>query len=124
MFLVPNRTSNTSLPLIESTCKDGTSVHTDKQKGYNRVNSSMCFTHVIINQSENFYKPQDKIHIQDIEQLWSKFKKQIKNTKGKTGDKLELLLSELMYKNNECVISGFEANPIKIKKTVVYCYKT
>ena len=45
LFLVPNRTSNTLLPLIESTRKDGTIVHTDKWKGYKKVNSSMRFIH-------------------------------------------------------------------------------
>ena len=73
------------------------------------MNSSMLFIHRMVNHSENFLNPQDGTHTQDIQSLWSKFKKQIKNTKGIAGDKLESLLSELMYKNNECVFSGFEA---------------
>ena len=68
-FLVPNRTPNTLLPLIESTCKDGTIVHTDKWKGYNIVNSSMRFIHRTVNHSENFINPQDGIHTQAIEFL-------------------------------------------------------
>ena len=73
------------------------------------MNSSISFTHRTVNHSENFINLQDGIHIQEIESLWSKFIKQIKNTKGKAGDKLKSLLPELMYKNNECVTSGFEA---------------
>ena len=75
-FLVPNVTSNTLLPLVESTCKYGTILHTDKWEGYNRVSSSMCFTHRTVNHSEN-KNPQDEIHTQAIESLCSKFKKQI-----------------------------------------------
>ena len=69
LFLVPNRTSNTLLLLIESTCKDGTILHTDKLKGYNRVNSSMRFIHRTVNHSENFINPQDGIYTQAIEFL-------------------------------------------------------
>ena len=43
LVLLPNRTLNTLLPVIESTCKDGTIVHTYKWKGYNGVNCSMRF---------------------------------------------------------------------------------
>ena len=54
-----------------------------------------------------------------------KFKKKIKNTKGIAGDKLESLLSELMYKNNECVFAGFETVLILLRKKLAlfYCYK-
>ena len=60
----------------------------------------MCFSHRTINHSDNFI-----IH-QDIKSLWSKFMKQIKNTKGIAGD---------MY-NNECVFAGFEAVLILLRK--------
>ena len=63
-----------------------------------------------------FINPLDGTHTQNIESLWSKFKKQIKNTKGIAGDKLESLLSELMYKNKECVFAGFEAVLILLRK--------
>ena len=35
----------------------------------------MCFIHRTVNHSENFINPQVGIHIEDIEPLWSKFKK-------------------------------------------------
>ena len=117
MCLVPNKKSNNVLPLIESTCKDKTILYTDKWKWYNRVNSFLCalFTGTV-NRSENFINPQDGTHTQAIESLWSKFKKQIKNTNGIAGDKLESLLFELMYENNECVFAGFEAVLILLRK--------
>ena len=80
------------------------------------MNSSMHFTRRTVNHSKNFINPQDGIQIQDSESLWNKLKKRFKNTKGKAGDKLESLMSELMYKSNECVISGFEAVLIILRK--------
>ena len=62
----------------------------------------MRFTHKTVNHSENFINPQDGTHTQAIESLWGKFKRPIKNTKGIVGDKLESLLSMMMFKNNEC----------------------
>ena len=78
------------------------------------LNISTCFIHRTVNHSENFINPQNEIHTQVIESLWSNFKKQIKNPKGIAGDKLESLLSEL--KNNECVFAGFEAVLILMRK--------
>ena len=62
--------------------------------------------HNTVNHSENFINPQGGTHTQAIVSLWSKFKKQIKNTKGIVKYKLESLL---IFKNNECVFAGFDA---------------
>ena len=70
---------------------------------------ALFIAHRTVIHSKNFINPWDETRTQAIESLWNKFKKQIKNTKGIAGDKLELLLSELMYKNNQYVFSGFEA---------------
>ena len=78
------------------------------------------FTHSTVNYSENFKNPLDGTYTQGIVSLWSKFKKQIKTTngilEGIPEDKLDSSLSELMYKNNECVFAGFDAVLILYKK--------
>ena len=79
----------------------------------------MHLINMTVNHSENFINPQDGTYTQAIESIWSKFKNQIKNTKGIAGDKLESLLSELMYKNNECVFAGFEAVLILFRKKLL-----
>ena len=80
------------------------------------MNISVYSTHRTANHYDNFINPLDRIYTQAIESLWIKFEKQIKNTKGIAGVKLESLLSELMYKNNECMFTGFKAVLIILRK--------
>ena len=76
----------------------------------------MRFTHRMVNHSENFINPQDGTHTQAIKSLWSKFKKKIKNIKRIAGNDLESLLSELIYKNNECKFADFKVVLILLRK--------
>ena len=41
-------------------------MHTDKWKGYHRVNSSVQITHKTVNCSESFINPHDGIHTQVV----------------------------------------------------------
>ena len=75
-------------------------MHTGKWIGFHKLNYFLSFPHKTANHSESSTNPKDGTHIQAIESLWSKLKKQTKNTKGIVGDKLESLLSALMLNMN------------------------
>lgn len=73
------------------------------------ISSRLRFEHQTVNHSESFVDPTTGAHTQNIESQWNKAKSLIKQHKGVVEDKLELLLAEIMWKNNVGERMGFEA---------------
>ena len=68
LILIPNWISTTLLPLIESTCRCGRTVHVDQWKVYHGMNRSVRFSQKQ-NHSGNFINTHDGTHTQTIASL-------------------------------------------------------
>ncbi|KAG0438054.1 hypothetical protein DMUE_3334, partial [Dictyocoela muelleri] len=97
--LVNNRAANTILLIIQQVCRSGTVIWSAEKRSYNNVNR-MGFIHKRVNHTFNFVNPLNNCHTQNIESLWNKLKRRIKNKMGVKHELLQDYLDEWMWKDN------------------------
>lgn len=73
---VPNRCSETLLPIIQQHVAVGSIIHTDKWRAYDILNT-YNYTHKTVNHSVNFVDPVTGVHTQNIERLWREMRANI-----------------------------------------------
>ncbi|KAI5154261.1 hypothetical protein ENBRE01_3338 [Enteropsectra breve] len=100
MKVVPNRRKETLGPLIEKHIAHGSDVHSDKHKTYlSFFKTNPNYNYSYVNHELHFVDPVTGVHTQDIESLWSQFKRW-KNAKGyKKCRYLPLYLSEFKLRH-------------------------
>lgn len=108
MTVVPNRTAETLIPIIEKVCLPGTIIHTDGAKVYTKL-SSQKFTHESVNHKTNFVDPITKAHTQNVESLWGASKARIVAMHGAYKAVLQEYLWEFMWRHE---FAGNELNTI------------
>ncbi|ORD96001.1 hypothetical protein HERIO_2023 [Hepatospora eriocheir] len=69
LYVVPNRTANTLLPIIERVCASGTIIHSDQWKAYLGISSKLRLAHFTVNHSEGFVNHNNGVHTQNIESI-------------------------------------------------------
>ena len=69
----------------------------------------MKFQHLAVNHTDSFVDPDTRLHTQAIESQWNKCKSLIKAQKGIIGGKLDVILAELIWKNNISEREGFQS---------------
>ncbi|KAI5151378.1 hypothetical protein ENBRE01_2100 [Enteropsectra breve] len=80
--VVPNRQKITLEPLIEKHIAHGSDVHSDKHKTYLSIfKNNPNYNHSYVNHELYFVDPVTGVHTQNIENLWSQFKRW-KNSKS------------------------------------------
>ena len=99
MEIVPNRSANTLLPIIQRICRPGTIIHSDGWAAYAGIKNELGFEHKIVNHKQNFVDPISGTHTQNIESFWNKMKRVIKSMNGISKQQLPGLLAELMFKD-------------------------
>uniref|UniRef100_A0A0L8G779 ISXO2-like transposase domain-containing protein n=1 Tax=Octopus bimaculoides TaxID=37653 RepID=A0A0L8G779_OCTBM len=82
MFIVPDRSATTLLPIIENNIRLGTTIIT-----YKNIINIGHFQHLTVNHSLHFVSPTNRAHIQYIERLW----KSAKEKKRQNGTHIGLL---------------------------------
>ncbi|KAG0440936.1 hypothetical protein DMUE_1409 [Dictyocoela muelleri] len=97
--LVNNRYANTLLPIIQHVCRSGTLIWSDEWRSYNNVNR-LGFNHERVNHTFNFVNSLNNCHTQNIESLWNKLKRRIKNKMGVKHELLQDYIDEWMWKDN------------------------
>ncbi|KAG0423418.1 hypothetical protein DMUE_6148, partial [Dictyocoela muelleri] len=97
--VVPDRSSNTLLPIIADVCRQGTIIWSDEWRSYRNI-ENIGFNHLTVNHSLNFVNPINGCHTQHIESLWNKLKRRIKNLMGVKHDMLQSYLNEWIWKDN------------------------
>ena len=70
MVVVPDRTKQTLMPIIQTYIRPGTTVISDEWRAYFDVGIS-GYTHQTVNHSENFVDPVTGAHTQSVEGHWS-----------------------------------------------------
>jgi transposase-like protein len=80
--VVPDRSSETMIPIIEKGVRAGTTIHTDEWKAYNPLTASEDFKHKKITHKYNFVDPITGVHTQNVESFNNKIKKDTKAQMG------------------------------------------
>lgn len=66
---VPNRCTETLLPIIRQYVAAGSIIYTDRWRAYNAL-CNENYTHLTVNHAANFVDPESGAHMQNIERLW------------------------------------------------------
>lgn len=74
---VPNRSPETLFPIIQQYVAAGSTIYTDKWRGYNISRQCNDYTHHTVNYLVNFIDPINGVHIQNIEKMWKKIRASI-----------------------------------------------
>lgn len=96
--LVPNRTRETLLPIIELHIPVGTVINTDEAPVY-RILNQQGFEHYTVCHKQTYVAP-DGTHTNMIEGIWSHLKQVLKEKRGVTNDKLPAHIDEFLYRWN------------------------
>lgn len=70
MVVVPDRTRDTLLPIIQQYIRSGTTIVSDEWRAYCAI-PTLGYTHLTVNHSQNFVDPVTGAHTQSIEGYWS-----------------------------------------------------
>ena len=99
MKIVPDRSANTLLPIIQQHVKVGTTVHSDEWAAYNRVQQlPPVAQYGVVNHSLHFVDPATGIHTQNVESYWNRVKGKFKRMKGVHETMLNSYLDEFMWR--------------------------
>ena len=124
MEVVPDRTANTLLPIIQQHVAPETEIWSDQWRAYTQVVHLIISRHIYtllpscihvlsplkvqtlpnvsshstVNHSLHFVDPQTGVHTQNIESYWNRVKYKIKTMKGVLGDKIPEYLDEFMWR--------------------------
>jgi len=100
MVIVPDRSANTLLPIINRVCRPGTVIYSDEWAAYRQIQERLGFAHEAVNHSVCFVDPNTGVHTQNVESYWAKIKQKIKAMKGVNRSQLQSLLNEFVWKDN------------------------
>ena len=96
--VVRNRTGSTLLPIIRQHVVPGTRIHSDEAPVYNAL-TGMGYTHSTVCHKRNYVAP-DGTHTNNIENLWSHLKTQLKGSRGIQKHKLPHHVAEFVFRWN------------------------
>ena len=97
MFMVPDRSGLTLLPIIRQSITPGTTIMSDMWGAYVGI-QAMGFGHLQVNHTYNFVDPQTGAHTQNIENSWKNAKMRNKREHGTHRSMLESYLCEWMWR--------------------------
>ena len=99
MTIVPDRSAQTLLPILQQHLHSGTIVHSDEWAAYNRVQQLRQVSHhETVNHSLHFVDPVTGVHTQNIESYWNRAKTKFKRMKGVHESMLPSYLDEFMWR--------------------------
>lgn len=96
--LIPNRTRDVLLPIIEAHVLRETVIHTDEAPVY-RILNNRGFEHYTVKHKETYVAP-DGTHTNFIENVWTHLKNNLKQKHGVPNDKLPAHIDEFLYRWN------------------------
>ena len=77
------RSAQNLLPMIQKYIRPGSIIYSDLWRSYNSIpNLPQGYTHFTVNHSENFIDPISGRHTQNIESLWSTYKRKFRHQAG------------------------------------------
>lgn len=97
LYVVPDRSAATLLPIICAAIRPGTTVMSDEWRSYRNV-PIHGYDHRTVNHRYNFVNPDDGTHTQTIESHWRNAKLRNKKQFGTHRGMLDSYLCEFMYR--------------------------
>lgn len=97
MYLVPDRSANTLLPIIRDSIRPGTTIMSDLWASYGGIRA-MGFQHLTVNHSLNFVDPITGAHTQKIESNWNKAKARHRKHFGTARGMIDGYMCEYMWR--------------------------
>uniref|UniRef100_A0A0L8I778 ISXO2-like transposase domain-containing protein n=1 Tax=Octopus bimaculoides TaxID=37653 RepID=A0A0L8I778_OCTBM len=100
LVFVPDRSSETLLPLIKKFIKPGTTIYSDCWSAYNgitEIDVTQKYTHFKVNHSENFVDPITNVHTNSVECYWKNVKRRFKSKMEVHTDMVESYLDEFFW---------------------------
>lgn len=104
---VPNRTTQTLIPIIQRWILPGTTIISDQWAAYNTL-PTLGYLHFTVNHTQNFVDPQTGATTNHVEAFWSRIKRRLKYISSSQGDMKWSHLDEACYKH----WYGFKSNNI------------
>uniref|UniRef100_A0A0L8GF40 ISXO2-like transposase domain-containing protein n=1 Tax=Octopus bimaculoides TaxID=37653 RepID=A0A0L8GF40_OCTBM len=101
LVFVPDRSSETHLPLIKKFIKPSTTVYSDCWSAYNgitEIDGTPTYTHFKVNYSENVVVPTTGVHTNSVEWYWKNAKRRFMTMMGVHTDMVELYLDEFLWR--------------------------
>lgn len=101
LVLIPDKTAQTLLPLIEEHVAPGSTIHSDGLASYNNINTLPVippYQHLVVNHNRNFVDPQTGACTNNIECYWKNCKKKFKHMLGVHNTQLSSHLDEFMWR--------------------------
>lgn len=101
---VPDRSSQTLLPIIQDRIAPNTQINSDSWKAYNSINQlPQNYTHATVNHSLNFVDPVTKTHTQRVERMWREVKRVKRRYEGIPHSQVDAHISEYLWRTQEGV---------------------
>jgi hypothetical protein len=101
VFFVPDRSSESLLPLIQAHIEPGSEIHSDQWRAYSGIRHLPVqppFIHKTVNHSLWFKDPETEVHTNNIEAYWASVKGIFKRLRGTSRAKTASYLDLHMYK--------------------------
>ena len=95
--IVERRNAATLFPIIQSVCLDGSIIHSDEWKAYQKIQSELGFEHHTVHHSKRFVAS-DGTHQQNIESYWNRIMSLIKRMNACDRNFRHWYLQEFMYR--------------------------
>lgn len=105
-FCVPDRSSDTLLPIIRQSIRPGSLIVSDEWQGYNHVRQH--FNHDTVNHSYYFIDPATGAHTQNVERMWRTAKERNKRQSGTARHMLDSYMCEYMWRSRLHARDPFE----------------
>lgn len=96
LVIVPDRSAQTLLPIIQQYIRPGSIIFSDMWPAYNQL-SELGFDHRVVNHSRNFVDPDSGVCTNGVEGMWSRAKSKFKAMNGTSRVLISEYLSEYMW---------------------------
>lgn len=103
---VPDRTSQTLLPIIQNHIAPNTTINSDSWRAYKRIDGlPQHYSHRVVDHHKNFVNPIDGTHTQTVERMWREVKRVKRRYEGISHKDMDDHISEYLWREN------FHVNP-------------
>jgi hypothetical protein len=96
LMMVPNRSAETLVPLIQRYCAPGTTIYSDGWAAYGSL-SQLGYDHRVVIHERHFVDPESGVHTNNIENYWKRCKAKFKRMSGSVSSMMSSYLDEFMW---------------------------
>lgn len=96
---VPDRTSQTLIPLIQKNIAPQSNINSDSWRAYRRINDlPQQYSHNTVNHHKNFVNPTNGTHTQTVERMWREVKRVKRRYEGISSNDMNDHIGEYLWR--------------------------